>query len=82
MRLAFARGILWFFGAMIFLALTSSDKLSKMSYQDLSFELISFGFVVGGVVFGYTWYEHEKEERDLRREAAQRELEKKSEGCE
>ena len=82
MRLALARGVLWFFGAIIFFLFVGNEKLQDASDLEAFLTLIAFGGVVGGVVFGYTWYEHEQEERDLRREAAKRELGKKGDGCE
>lgn len=66
MRLAMARGVLWFFGTIIFFAVFANDTFKKMSDVEAYSSLTVVGFVVGGVVFGYTWYEYEQEQLKLR----------------
>lgn len=68
MRLALSRAVLWFFGGTIFLIVIGADRLEKMSFWEGLGNTAFLAFIVAGAIFGYTWYEYEKEEVKLKRQ--------------
>lgn len=66
MRLAAARAGLWFFGTIIFVFMFSGDNFDGKSDGEIIGSLVFLATVVAGVVFFYTWYDHEQKERELR----------------
>lgn len=78
MRLAIARGVLWFFGSIIFMLVFFREALSKMANTEQYLSLLFIGLVVGGAVLGYTWYSYEQEEHDLKLEERRKALKSKT----
>ena len=65
MKLAAARGGLWFFGTILFILLFMNDLVKDKSLTEQIVILLFFGFIVGGVVFFWTWHQAAKEDREL-----------------
>lgn len=66
MKLALAKGCLWFFGVMIAILLLFPSHFEDKSTSETVTTLLFFGILAGGAAASWEWYQYEQEERKLR----------------